>query len=1715
MYEYSEENSKSSLSVHIVLSDEGWILERLAREIADRLPYVSYSLVPDPSAAIQYYVTYGCRKTRVSPIEMALFTHREEDAEAGARFDAAARDVDHAVSMSSGTAKLVKALGVTQHSCIMPGVDLDIFHPKLKVAVVGRTYHTGRKGEALVSAVMDVPDIEWHFTGPGWPGPAINVTDEDLPSFYRSMDYILVPALNEGGPMSVLEALASGVQVIASTVGWVPDFPHIPFAQGDAASLRKVLMDLRAERMKLRASVVHMTWDNWAAQHDDLFRKLMETLDGATARPIASKRRVGRVALVTHGIEDTTLGGPSVRVPNTAQALRTLNVNASVIYNRAPEMISADLVHGFNIWLPKTAVTVARGAKRLSKPLIFSPIMLDLSEGALWQVDVFRTFRRARTTEEADGLMRLYAEVQRERKALDLLIEPEPGYRDTVREIAGLSDGLIFLSETERRVFQSTVGETDTPDYLVRNPVDAAYFAGGDPDLFRNAYGLRDYVLCIGRIEPRKNQLMLVSALRETGLPVVLVGHSAHPEYAELVKRFGGPDLLVIDRIDPRSEQLRSAIAGARVFALPSWAEGAPLAALEAAAAGANMVLSNRSGEHEYFGKQARYCDPGDMTSIRDAVLEAWDTPLDASQAQMLTERVAQEYSWDRYARETLDVYEDVMGRQRPTLLAQGHNPAPVATRQPVDVIFDVTTWANNSTLLSGIVRVERSIALELLASADLQPRFVVYLSSSIGFVELPREVIAYDLLSVYVGQLKARDIHERSTLHLPPGGDLIAVGSSWMQNTEYWLELSQLAQDNALTLSVLMHDMTPTLFPHWYLAGYSATWEKNCAGMIAIADRLLVYSESTRKDVTAFALARDIVLPAIGKIRLADEIGKLDMAATSEGDQVRQSFRNRPFILSVGGIHLRKNYALLYDVWQILREEMGHACPHLLIVGGVSWNGGELARVIRGDPKVNEHIHILENIDDGTLAWLYENALATAYPSLYEGWGLPVGESLAYGKICLSSNTSSMKEIAPEITDLIDPFDRRRWAAMIRHYASSASARAQREQMIRDRFACTTWQETTQQIVDALSQPTAKQSVRAYNLGEIVIVTKDGDASQYMGSGWYQREGWGCWARQINPSLKVRLVHPPEEDLVLSVLAKVLKSPEGSRRYDVRVNGTVVATWCFPPDAPTGVTQDVLLQRAVIPAALARLAADMTIEFVGDRLTPVSEVSPGTLDRRSMGFGLVTFLIQAGSRMGDTAVLLSTQQSVRDALRIGPTADLPSLLTKAIRRPSPMMDDWIRELAPFLRSGVSRGAVGTASENGTVVLGLGLARVRYDRDLTISSIVDAPAAESGHPITIGVFVNNRWLHSIILESHAPTRFDIVVPLALMTESDPLNLSLFGSGKPGRAPTFIVHALHLSQGMILPSERRVVLPADRALAIGTAPGRMKPPIHMLQGGWYSVETDCVWSTGQQGRLRFSVAPPGRTSLAIELEIDRIASGRNDDVIDIVTVTGTTVASIAFPPDRSGARKVIVPIGLSDDGSSDVELRLVPNNPTWPEDVSSAADTRRLGVRLLSMNPIEFLSDRTISELALTTQDDMRVRLLEGWHNIEPAGAWSNAPLAKLAFHVTEDEQTCVIVGGLRLDLAGGEPVEITIALDNEPNRTVWVDPRDSTDYFVPLPHLAVGVHIITIGGVAPRSMNELGLGDDARPLGIWLSAIRREPKPPVPKRRSRSSKKKV
>lgn len=267
-----------------------------------------------------------------------------------------------------------------------------------------------------------------------------------------------------------------------------------------------------------------------------------------------------------------------------------------------------EIAHIFNVWPVESCFTAITRAKAVGKKVVLSPIYLNLANSKLYSQTIPKIFSLQSDGRNLDVSLKMIAQEIEEEDNLPIR-EPYPGYHARVRACIAASDHVICLSDYEKRCLDH-IGAKMKSWSLVRNGVDGNKFGRADPSLFAKTYGLENYILCVGRIEPRKNQLVLAHAARRLKKKLVLIGHEGNPSYMDLVRQTGGANTLFISRIDPSDPLLSSAFAGAEVFCLPSWAEGAPLAALEAAAAGTPLVLSDRSSEREYFGDFAEYTNP-------------------------------------------------------------------------------------------------------------------------------------------------------------------------------------------------------------------------------------------------------------------------------------------------------------------------------------------------------------------------------------------------------------------------------------------------------------------------------------------------------------------------------------------------------------------------------------------------------------------------------------------------------------------------------------------------------------------------------------------------------------------------------------------------------------------------------------------------------------------------------------------------------------------------------------------------------------------------------------------------------------------------------------------------------------------------------------------------------------------------------------------------
>jgi glycosyltransferase involved in cell wall biosynthesis len=1221
----------NSTLIHIKVSDTGWILEKLAREITSRLPYVTYDTAANSDAAIQYYMTYGCRQERISPIEIALFTHKEQVPSAAEKFEKVASEVDYCVAQSLATAAILKTQEIEKVTTISPGVDLDRFAPMVRIGVVGRTYHTGRKGEALVASVMDIPGIDWHFTGKGWPGPAEFVADEDMPAFYRSLDYVLVPALIEGGPMCVLEALASGCEVIAPPVGWVPQFPHIGFKLGDPEDLRRVLLDLVKKKADLRKSVEAYTWDAWADQHHRLFTELLgydplQQTSKASILPyiVTEDRKPFKAAVLVHGEEmSASLGGPSVRAPRTASALRRIGVAADFLATRDYDAAGYDVSHVFNVWHPNSSDVLLQQIEKACAASVLSPIFMDLTELPYFQRKLPQILTDSATAEEAIGQLAEQRELLAERGQSPVQeIEPLPGYFSMIRLMTSRVHHLILLSEHERKLLKA-IGVDHPSTSIVKNPVDATMFGKGDPSLFQEAYGVTDYVLCVGRIETRKNQAMLALALRDTDIPLVLVGHEADARYADLIRKWGNNKVIFAGRMEPGGAMLASALAGARVFSLPSWSEGAPLAALEAAAAGCNMVLSNRSSEQEYFGDLARYVDPADPLHIREKILEAYaDTSWEGRKSRLI-DVIKSEHSWEHYAKGTADAYIQAKARWETEKLS-----AQQLIGENAEVFVDVTTLAHHKGPPTGIARVEDRLINEMIQAENLSCRFVLWNSHFKKFLEVFPDDIASGNIKL-LAESKLQEICHNplnetpfSEVNFPEGGKLLVLGSAWMRNVRYLNDVRTIKCARNLTLVSAIYDVIQFNHKELYPKEASTDFIENCVRFINISDFVLTCSEQSRKDIVEMCISKRIAVPPIRVFRLGDEAKSIDNSAALQYEILNNVIGQSNFVLCVSSIDARKNHRMLLNLWQRLVRDFGDLTPPLVLVGRIGWKGEEILQALGSDSTLQAKVIMLHDINDQTLEWLYKNCLFTVYPSLYEGWGLPVAESLVHGKFCIASDGGSLPEVAPGYVEYINPLDFMGWYKALKRYIFTPTLLEQRtEQALQ--YAPTSWAQTADQVHAAVAMAGRTNQLPILPAEtKLNLTTAGGDDSRsvqnYLLSGWGSAKADGTWTVGTSSMMAFRLDQPADGGLALELCGFGYAADVQPVQVMALVNGATVARWTlgaspaiyYAPIAPNLIGDDPSVRvefQILNPRAPAWTGSSNDIRLLGVRAQSIS----------------------------------------------------------------------------------------------------------------------------------------------------------------------------------------------------------------------------------------------------------------------------------------------------------------------------------------------------------------------------------------------------------------------------------------------------------------------------------------------------------------------------
>ncbi len=273
---------------------------------------------------------------------------------------------------------------------------------------------------------------------------------------------------------------------------------------------------------------------------------------------------------------------------------------------------------------------------------------------------------------------------------------------------------------------------------------------------------------------------------------------------------------------------------------------------------------------------------------------------------------------------------------------------------------------------------------------------------------------IVRKLVSVSRAKINKQPAPSSEEKYTPERGDILIVLADWHGSDPTFIEYLLTAKERGVNLVQFVYDLLPIVTPQY--SGHSTGMLKFYSTRIyPLCSLMFSISEYTKKDTIDWLKKNNLRTPKIEVIRLGDDFTRVVPRKPTEISLYEE------YLLCVGTIEARKNHTLLYKTYK-LANSRGIELPKIMIVGRLGWLSEDLYKTITTDPETKDKFVFLHHVSDNELSWLYENSLFTVYPSFYEGWGLPIAESIAHGKAVIASNTSSMPEIAGDLIDYFDP---------------------------------------------------------------------------------------------------------------------------------------------------------------------------------------------------------------------------------------------------------------------------------------------------------------------------------------------------------------------------------------------------------------------------------------------------------------------------------------------------------------------------------------------------------------------------------------------------------------------------------------------------------------------------------------------------------------------
>jgi alpha-1,3-rhamnosyl/mannosyltransferase len=257
------------------------------------------------------------------------------------------------------------------------------------------------------------------------------------------------------------------------------------------------------------------------------------------------------------------------------------------------------------------------------------------------------------------------------------------------------------------------------------------------------------------------------------------------------------------------------------------------------------------------------------------------------------------------------------------------------------------------------------------------------------------------------------------------------------------------------------IHDVSYELHPEWY--PYRRDWARRAFYRRSARSAAHVITVST---FSAGEITAAYSIPA-SRITVAPLGVDPAFAHADAGGGELPAGITEPYLLHVGDLHERRNLAVVVDAVLEARRHFGGAAGLSLVLVGIDRGVGESLCAIAAEADAPDAVVLLGQVSEERLQTLYHGATALVYPSLYEGFGLPVLEAMAAGTPVIASRAASLPEVLGDAGVLLDPLDAGAWAKAIVRVVNDEHARERMRHAGRARAATFTWERTARATLD------------------------------------------------------------------------------------------------------------------------------------------------------------------------------------------------------------------------------------------------------------------------------------------------------------------------------------------------------------------------------------------------------------------------------------------------------------------------------------------------------------------------------------------------------------------------------------------------------------------------------------------------------------------------